>query len=609
MGELIADNLHPWLVIFTTCGIFTTLVISRRIPLDLLFLIGLVIVTLGGAISPAEAFAGFSNPAVLTIGVILCLTAGLKKCGVIHWLGTRLLGNVTSERSAVRRIGAALLGASPFLLNTALVAMFIPIVLDWCHRHKVAPSKLLIPVSYLSILGGVCTLIGTSTTLVVQAQLTQIAKTDPNILPLGFFELTSIGLPCALVGAVFMFSIGTRLLPDRREIKDQLDEDRREYLAEVLVREHCDLVGKEIEAAGLRHLKGLFLIEIDRGDEVITPVSPREKILAGDRLLFTGDIETINEVTGIDGLELSDEVEYEFDRVANQKKRLTEVVLSGSSPLIGRTLRGADFRRLYSAAVIAIHRSGERIKGKIGDIILVPGDTLLIQSKNRFAESLRTTRDFLMVIDLSIDKPPTSRKSILAAGIFAGLVIWLAAGALLGGGNTWASPPLAAFSALVAMVGCRCITFSDARNSIEIQMLLTIAFALGLGEAMSTSGAATKLASLCTVFADHPFLALAVVYFVTMLLTEMISNTAVAAIMIPTAISIAAAVGIDARPFILAVTIAASLSFITPIGYQTNLMVMGPGGYRPTDYLRCGIPLGLLMAVTTLAVLKFKYAL
>ncbi len=591
----------------TTIGVFVTLILTRRIPLDFLFMSGVLLLTILGIVTPDRAFSGFANPAVLTIGALLALTAGLRTSGVIDWLGRQLLGGARTPASALRRLGVVLVASSPFVLNTALVAMCLPMTIDWCRKNGVSASKLLIPVSYFSILGGVCTLIGTSTTLVVQAQLNQFHALDPQVQPLGFFEIGAVGLPCAVVGLLYMILHGHRLLPERIEPSQSFEEDRREYLIEMTVADGCQLIGSSVEDAGLRHLTGLFLIEIDRNGEVITPIVPEERLQAGDRLVFTGAVETIEELEKIPGMLPSETLEFDFHSKSVVRKYLTEVVLSRSSPLVGRSIRQAEFRKLYAAAVVAIHRNGMRLRGKIGDIVLQSGDTLLIQTKNKLAESYRNSREFSLVRPLGGAEVRRHDKAWLASLIMLGMIAWLIAGNLLGGGSTWAYPPVAAFAAIACMVGSRCIRLSDARNSLDIQLLMTIAFAIGMGEAMSSSGAADLIAGSVLWVSGNPFLLLVATYVTTMVLTELISNTAVAAIMIPISLSIASTAGMESRPLIVAVAIAASLSFVTPIGYQTNLMVMGPGGYLPRDYFRCGIPLSLITATTALIIIWSVY--
>jgi di/tricarboxylate transporter len=521
---------------------------------------------------------------------------------------------------------------SAFVLNTPLVAMMMPVVLDWCRRRAVAPSRLLLPLSYLAILGGVCTLIGTSTTLVangvVRAEYESRAKelNSPDletadefqkkfvagIQPMGLFEIGYVGIPCAIAGSLLLVLVGRYLLPNRTDMLEQLGEQRREYLLEMLVQPTCPLVDQTVEEAGLRHLPGLFLIEIDRDGEIITPVSPDDKIHASDRLVFTGVVSTIVDLEKIPGLVPAADFNYEFHPKRRQRRRLTEVVLSRTSPLIGTTVRDANFRQQYNAAVVAVHRNGVRLTNKIGNIVLEPGDTLLLQTRSEFVSTYRNSRDFYLVSDVEGAEPRRHHKMQLSAILAGLLILWLIltpSFKAIPSLAAFSSPAIAAITIAVAMMVTKCLTVSEARNSLELQPLLTIAGALGLGLALERSGAARGIAEFLVahVGPDRPYLLLIVVYFMTQVFTEGITNTAVVAMMLPIAIAIAAEGGYNPRPFIMGITLAASLSFMTPIGYQTNLMVMGPGGYRPIDYLKCGLPLAIAVTITALALIPMVW--
>ncbi len=518
------------------------------------------------------------------------------------------------------------------MLNTALVAMAAPVVVDWCRRKQVSPSRLLLPVSYLTILGGVCTLIGTSTTLIANGILKseherQVVMLQEDVAaqrvspegeakrkqfierssPMGLFELGKVGLPCAMVGAIFMLFVAPKLLPNRTDMIEQLGEQRREYLVEMQVLPTCPLIGDDVESAGLRHLPGLFLIEIDRAGDTITPVSPQDLIHAGDRLVFTGVVSTIVDLEKIPGLVPAADISYEIHPEARTRRRLTEVVLSRTSPLIGQTVREANFRRLYNAAVVAIHRNGVRLTNKIGSIDLEPGDTLLLQTRDDFVSAYRNNRDFYLVSSVEGETARRHDKAKLAGSLVLALVAWLIVGAIPGlvTFTSLASPAVASLTIALVMIVTGCLRVSEARNALDMRVLVTIAAALGLGFALQESGAADSIAAtLIAAVNNNPYLLLAMVYLVAVLMTELISNNAVAAMLLPLAIAVAQVGDLDPRPFILAITLAASLSFATPVGYQTNLMVMGPGGYKPADYLRCGGPLAVLMAVTALLILS-----
>jgi di/tricarboxylate transporter len=625
---------HPYVAVGVTIFVFLALQFRRGAATDLLFLFGLMIVTLTGVITPEEALRGFANPAPLTVAGLLAVAAGLRAAGVLDWVGHTLLGRVQTERQALRRLGAALITSSAFMLNTAVVAMMMPVVIDWCRRRNISPSRLLIPLSYLTILGGVCTLVGTSTTLVVNGMLREehiqrsaalqqriaVAHTaaDPTraafeadfvrqVEPMHLFELGYVGLPVALVGGVFLILVAPRLLRDRTDIVEQLEEAPREYLVEMLVQSHCQLVGSTVQEAGLRQLPGLFLIEIDRNGDVITPVTPQDVIHANDRLIFTGVVTTIVDLEKIPGLVPAADMTYELHPRRRVSRRLTEVVLSRTSPLIGTTVREANFRQHYNAAVVAVHRSGERLPSKIGDIELEPGDTLLLQTRNKFVSAYRNSRDFYLVSAVEGSEPRRHHKMKLAAGLGLLLIVLLSVSTLLGRDPAWTS--IAALSVVTLMILARCMRISEARNAIDLQMVLTIVAALGLGRALTVSGAAQTIAStIVGLVGENPWLLLVVIYLLTALFTETITNNAVAAMLLPIAIAVAYEGGYNPRPFIIAISLAASLSFATPIGYQTNLMVMGPGGYRPRDFLRCGLPMTVVVMLVALALIPLVWS-
>lgn len=604
------------LALGVTVAVFVGLQI-RRVSVEVLFLGGLAVVTLAGVVTPEVALAGFSSSAVLLIGALFAVAAGLRITGALDWVGNLLLGGAEDERTALRRLALVIPPVSAVVLNTPLVAMMAPVVIEWCRKRNVSPSRLLIPLSYLTILGGVITVIGTSTTLVCNATL--VGEGQPEIKLL---EVGQIGVLVAAVGTIYMLTIAPRLLPNRSDLATGFDERRREYLVEMLVQPDCPLIGKTVEDAGLRRLPGLFLIEIDRQEQLITPVTPQDVIAAGDRMVFTGIVETIADLERIPGLAPSADSNYEHHPEMRTKRVLSEAVLSRTSPIIGRTVREANFRQRYGAAIVAIHRNGERLTNKIGNIRLEPGDTLLLQTHSDFATQHRNNREFYLVSAVGGSSARRHDRALVAGGLFLLLIGWLVASSLAGTMQQWGVVPLgnllankpqamAAIAIVLAMVGTRCLNTAQARAAIDLQVLITIAAAIGLGSAIRVSGAADWIAnglvnlvsgSGLEAAALHLAL-LAVIYVTSMLLTELITNVAVASLMIPLAISVATAASLNPRPFIMAVAIAASLSFATPIGYQTNLMVMGPGGYHPRDYLRVGLPLTIITAVTALAVI------
>ncbi|MEX0585374.1 MAG: SLC13 family permease, partial [Pirellulales bacterium] len=409
-----------------------------------------------------------------------------------------------------------------------MVALLVPVVVDWCRQRRVSPSRLLIPVSYLAVLGGCCSLIGTSTNLVVQGLLkaehevvaqSGAAATDPRfqeqLQGMSMFEIGAVGLPCALVGAGFLLLFGRRLLPNRTDLLETFGEQRREYLVEMLVQPACRLIGQSVEAAGLRHLQGLFLIEIDRDGEIITPVTPSDVIHERDRLIFTGVVTTIVDLEKIPGLVPAADMTYEVNPKRRVGRHLTEVVLSSGSPLIGTTIREANFRQHYNAAVVAVHRYGQRVSNKIGDIRLRPGDTLLLQTRTEFVENHRHSQDFSLVSRVEGSRARRSDRAWLAALLFGLLIVWLSLeGTNFGIPDNLTNPAIAGLCIAGLMVVTRCLPIAEARAALDMQVLITIGAALGLGKAMTTSGAATYLAEalVTAVGKEHPYALLIVVY-------------------------------------------------------------------------------------------------
>lgn len=621
LAQQAALTIHGWIAILVTVAIFGAMQRRRSVSVDLLFLGGLVLVTLTGVLTPSQALAGFSNKAVVMIAALFAASAGLRVTGALDWIGNKLLGGATTERWALVRLAAAIVPASAFVLNTPLVAMMAPVVVDWCRQRSISPSRLLIPLSYFTIIGGVCTLIGTSTTLVINGELAGMSsgggylpEVAARIGELSFFETTWAGVPLAIVGVTYMLFVAPRRLPNRTDLIEEFDEHRRDYLVEMHVEPKCPLINKTVQNAGLRNLPGLFLIEIGRGDETITPVSPSDIIRSNDQLVFTGVVTTIADLERIPGLVPAVDRSFETQPAQRVRRELTEAVLSRTSPLIGLTVRDSDFRKRYNAAVVAVHRNGERLTNKVGNVRLEPGDTLLLQTRNEFVESHRNSRDFYLVSRVGKTTARRHDRALWAGLLFLGLILWLTFSSLwpeiLPWGN-FTSKSIAAIAIVLAMIVTRCMTTSEARSAIDLQVLLTIGAALGIGKALEHSGAARWLANALVEgtsaigVADSwkPYLLLAIIYLLSQLFTETVTNIAVATIMIKIAVSVAVAGQYDPRPFIIAVTLAASLSFATPIGYQTNLMVMGPGGYQPRDYWRVGWPLALLLTVSALVLI------
>ena len=586
-------SIDGWITLIVVGCLFLALV-RNLAPPDILFMGATAVLAVLGIITAEEAFSGFSNAGMLTVAMLFVVAAGLRETGVLDYIGHHVLGKAKNERSVMLRLAGVILPMSALLNNTPIVAMFMPVVIEWCRRHRVSPSRLLIPLSFLAILGGTCTLIGTSTNLVINGLMIE------NGLPgMGLFEIAKVGLPYAVIGTIYLFFLGPKLLPDRKELLEQLGESLREYLVEMQVTEGCRLVGQKIEEAGLRHLPGLFLIEIDRQGALISPVGPDDVLQVNDRLVFTGVVSSIVELEKIPGFVPTADAAYEISPREQRRRTLCEAVISANSPLIGKTIKEADFRATYGAAVVAVHRGASRVEKKIGDIRLRPGDTLLLQTRSHFLRAYRNDPAFYLVSDVQEWRPLRRDRAWIAGILFVLLLIMM----------TTEVVPIVVSGALIAvlMVAFGCISSGDARNSIEWQVLVTIGASFGVGYALDKSGAASYIVTQMVdlIGGAGPTVALAVIYLLGTLVTGVVTNNAAAVLLFPFCVQMAQMYDVSERPFLMALVLSASASFMTPIGYQTNMMVYGPGGYRFTDFLRAGGILNFMLWI--LAVMLIPY--
>ena len=583
-----------WATLGVTALIVCAL-IKNWAPADAVFLGATVLLAALKIITPEQAFSGFSNPGVLTIAALFVVAAALRETGVLNYIGDHLLGHSVSEKGALGRLAILVVPLSALVNNTPIVAMMVPVIIDWCRKRLISPSRLLIPLSYLAILGGTCTLIGTSTNLIIHGLLLNEENMRQGAaMGLQFFEIGKIGILFTLVGTTYLMFVGPILLPKRKELLEQLGDSRREYLVELLVENNCLLIGQTGETAGLRQLPGLFLIEIDRDGSIIAPVTPDEIIHSQDRMVFTGIVSTIVDLEKIPGLRPATDQSYHLSPAQRRGRLLSEAVISPTSPLIGKSIRNANFRAMYNAAVVAVHRNGSRVTNKVGNIILNPGDTLLLQTGTHFSQAHRNNPDFYLVSDVEDSHPLRHERAGIAVVVFLALLTLMVFNVL--------NPMITSFIAAGVMVGTRCVSAASARKSIEWQVLITIAAAFGVGSAIqaSTLGNVAAQALVAITHQWGPHATLAAVYITTVLVTEVITNNAAAVLMFPLCLQTATVLGVQERPFIIALALAASASFASPVGYQTNMMVYGPGGYRFTDFLRIGLPLNIILCVVAI---------
>ncbi|SDJ45996.1 SLC13 family permease [Salimicrobium halophilum] len=564
---------------------------------ELLVLMTLFVFIVFGFISPEEGLAGFSNQGMLTIGLLFIVGGVLEKSGLAEKLVSRLLSGAGTERKARGRLLLPLAGMSGFLNNTPLVVTLTPVVRKWCEAHNLAPSKFLIPLSYAAILGGTMTLMGTSTNLVIHGLLLDFDEGGFR-----FFDLAIAGLPVTIVGLVYLLLFAPVLLPDQRKEEDEEETQPRDFLSELRIQPHFPYSGKTVREAGLGDLKGLTLIEIKRGNKKISPVTGETIVLNGDRLFFTGVINSIADLGKRRGLLVDTGTDLSIADLKKGTNKLREGIVSHQSSLLGRTVKENRFRQTYDAAVVAVHRNEERVEGRIGDIQPKAGDVLLMVAGESFDNRAKRHRDFYVTSPEGKEKfyedDRTGWSTLL---IFICALICVMSGFL--------SIFEAMAMAVALLLTFRLVSPEEALKMIQFKVLVLIAGALGIGNVIIESKAAAWMAQELSV-AMEPYnviMILAVLYGTTALLTEIVTNNAAAVIMFPVAYQISEGIGMDPIGMAILIAIAASASFLSPIGYQTNLIVLGPGGYRLRDYLKVGLPLTILTSVVTIGIICNYY--
>jgi di/tricarboxylate transporter len=576
---------EAWITAIVVVSMLITLA-TDRLPPAATVLAATVTLLVLGVIDEEQALSGFSNSAPLTVAALYVLAFAADKTGLLGPLVNRLLGRGDGySQASLAKLLFPTAGISAVINNTPLVAMLIGQVTSWCNRTGVSPSKLLLPISYAAIMGGVLTVIGTSTNLVASGLLQEAGQA-----PIGFFEITKVsGIP-VLIGLVVLVTLIPRLLPVRRTALEEFTEDMREFSVQMEVIEGGPLDGRTVAEAGLRNLRGIFLVEIERDGITLPAVSPGRGLMAGDRLTFTGNPESVVDFQRTPGLR-SAETEHILE-IDSPNHTFYEAVIGVDSRLVGQTLAEIGFRGRYQAAVVALHRDGEQVKSGLGRLDLQPGDTLILLAGPDFEVHSRRAKDFLVVSRIG-GPPPSATKRAPLVGAVALTVIVLAAFDVL---------PILQLAAIAAgvLIATRTITFSEAGQAIDFSVILLIASAFGVGAAMETTGLAETIANgMVGAFGSWGELGIIfAVALATTVLTEVVTNNAAVVVLFPIVLAISVDAGIDPRIMAIMIAVMASSSFLTPMGYQTNTMVYGPGGYRFTDYLRAGLPLNLIFLVT-----------
>jgi di/tricarboxylate transporter len=598
------------LVVFGIILVALVLFALEPVPIDITaigIMVALMILGSSGpvnftGISAAEGTSGFASSATLTVLAMFVLSAGVQRTGIIQILGRRIARFTRDSLS--RQLGATMSLVGPisgFINNTAAVAILLPMVTDLAHEGGTSPSKLLIPLSYASMFGGMLTLIGTSTNILASDI---VARPQYLGRPFSMFEFTALGFVVSVAGFVYLLTVGRWLLPERIRAQDDLTEEfgMAEYLTEVVVREDSPLVGETVQS-GLEETDfDVDLVQLIRGNQVfLEPLAPKV-IQAGDVFAVRTDRDTLVELLDVEGLDLLPDVTVDEDELeqAEEQENLVEVVIAPGSFLAGETLASTNFRQRYDATVLALRRGGDVIRQRMDNLRLRVGDTLLVQATGDSVDRLNTNRNFIVAQE--VERPDFRRSKVpLAVGIVAGVVGVAALNVL--------PIVVSALAGAVLMVVTGCLKPAEVYDAVQWDIIFLLAGVIPLGIALERTGGADFVAELIVgTSGSLPLLGvLGLMYLVTALLTNVISNNASVVLMIPVAFETARQVGGDPFAFVLAVTFAASTAFMTPVGYQTNLFVYGPGGYRFTDYVKVGTPLQLLFAVVTTLGIAFIY--
>ncbi len=556
------------------------------------FLIGVIILGVFQILTPKEIMNGFGNDQVAVILMLLLLGDTIRKTDMIDRILDWLFSRTKSYKGFLGRLTGFVGSLSMFMNDTPLVAVMMPYVHSWSRRNHIKPSKLLIPLSYAAILGGCVTLIGTSTNLIVSGMVKD-PMIIPGLEPMGLFDFSIAGLPMLVLGVTYLILFSNRLLPNRDDAMSNFSSESREYLVEAEIRPKSDIIGKTVEQANLRNLPGLFLVEITRGEDNIPAVSKNFILQEGDRLVFAGDTTTIAEMVKHNkGLTLKQVGMFR----KKQHTQVIEVVVSQNATLVNKTVKDSNFRSLFDAAILAVHRNGERIPGKIGNVRLKAGDVLLLLAGDDFNERSRVSNEFYLLSRVCEFSNLKWYKNLALYGGAAAAILISALGFI----------PLfmALLILMILILAMKITTPKDLPKSIDYNLAVIIVLAMALGTAMTKTGMADIIANF---FIDvfKPFGGvglLAGIFLITNILASYITVKAAVALIFPISVTAAIQMGLPTMPFVLIVAHGAAANFITPMGFQTNLMVYGPGGYNFRDYIKIGWPISVMYwIVSTLA--------
>jgi di/tricarboxylate transporter len=587
-------NLYAWITIATVLSMFTVLLFTK-LRADLVFLGAIAILFVTGVLNAKEAFSGFSSTSVVIIGVLFVVVAGLTHTGVLQWIVKHLLGQPKSYSKAVVRLMLPVAALSSFLSNTTVVALFVGIVKMWSKKLNVSPSKLLIPLSYASGMGGVCTLIGTPPNLIISGLYAEKTGTAMNVL-----ATTIPGLFCLFIGVLSIIAM-RKLLPDRNA-PEAAFESTSDYTVELLVPSDNDHIGETIKDAGLMDVHGGTLIEIKHYDnrEIVSPVPDDELLMGGDRLVFAGQIDEILDLKKSHGFVNADHHIFTLDEVGKNRQLRTAYINFGSS-LINKKIGHSTFEHDNNLVLVAVARRGKRIDQSPREVVLQAGDTLLLECPSKVNIQTESLTSQLQFFD-SAQVPNIGKKTLISTTIMILMVVLSALDVI----------PLlqCAFLAAMAMLLFKCCNVDQAMKAINWEILMVFAGSVVLGVAIQKTGIAERLAfGILDVCGSNPIVVMTAICFVGTFITEFISNTAAGAMFFPIMYQAAEKLGYEPYPFLIALMVSVSSSFATPIGSPTHMLVYGPGGYRFSDFMRIGLLMNLIILAANILIVNIIYPL
>jgi len=554
-----------------------------------------------GFTTPEGILESVSNEGVITLALLFIIASVIEKTHAVEKIIFYILKSPTSERGALLRMMSPLIGLSAFFNNTPIVVMMVPAIQAWCRERGLYASKFLIPISYATIFGGMFTIIGTSTNLIVHGWL--LGKGYEGFT---FFHTAPYAIFGVVVGIMYLYFVGYKLLPKNDTQINARYHDSKKYLYEAMIEEGCTLIGKTVVSPEFRELKNLYLIKImrtydsDQTTETISPVGPDEVFHAGDVLVFTGTLEHLQKLDVIKHLSIKAGQETTIRSLQTGNSRLIEVLVSDHSSFVHQQIKDTQFRTNYNASIIAVHRQNERIEKNLSDIRLRPGDILLLLAGPDFEYKAHDQQDFYLLTSLPKRTIFNKKQLIVSIGSFIAMIIAVTLG--------FVTMLMASLICLVVYLLFDLLEPEQVKNSVSYQVLLLIVASLGVGKVIESSGTASLIATNIIKYVGFSLGAvalLATIYLLTNILTEIVTNTAAAVIMLPIAVEVGDHLSMAPSATGVVVAIAASASFSTPIGYQTNLIVYGPGGYTFSDYVKVGLPLNIIFLLTTITSVYF----